>query len=340
MKTLLLILTLLQSVQDIYKSANADFDAGRWTEAAAKYEQVLKEDPSHIPSRFNLAVCLSKTEKIDEAIAIYRTLLEQNETIYEVRVNLALLLEQAGNRVEAGEQFQKALALRPDDVQAQINLGMFYLRGDETGKAYPYLSAAADKGFSSTELYVALSEAEHARKNEAKSREYLEKAIQLDPKNPKLLRQLATSYFEENNYANAAPLLEQLTKADPANPDYFYLLGKSYEELKAYPQALAALQQTLRIKADYFEAYGTIAAIFYAQEDWARAAQALSRVIELRPREGLAHFVLATCLDKLGNAKEAIVHYNKFLELDDGSNDARSFQARERAKTLDRRLKR
>jgi hypothetical protein len=28
------------------------------------------------------------------------------------------------------------------------------------------------------------------------------------------------------------------------------------------------------------------------------------------------------------------------LELDDGSNDARSFQARERARTLERRLKR
>ena len=64
------------------------------------------------------------------------------------------------------------------------------------------------------------------------------------------------------------------------------------------------------------------------------------RVIELRPREALAHFVLATCLDELGNAKDAVVHYNKFLELDDGSNDTRSFQARERAKTLDRRLKR
>jgi Flp pilus assembly protein TadD len=81
-------------------------------------------------------------------------------------------------------------------------------------------------------------------------------------------------------------------------------------------------------------------AIFYAQEDWPHAAQALTRVTELRPREALGHFVLATCLDKLGNAKDALVQYNKFLELDDGSNDTRSFQARERARTLERRLKR
>ena len=340
MKTIVLFLALTQSIQDVYKSANSDFDAGRWSEAASKYEQVLKEDGSHIPSRFNLAVCYSKTGKPDDAIAAYRTLLEQDSTIYEARTNLALLLEQTGKRAEAGEQFEKALALRPDDMQAQVNVGMFYLRGNETDKAYPHLIAAADKGAASAELYVALSEAEHAHKNEDKSREYLQRAIQLDPNNTKWIRQLAISYLDEKQVAKAIPVLEQLTKIESNNADYLYLLGKSYEEMKMYPQALATLQQVLRVKADYFEAYGTIAAIFYAQEDWARAAQALMRVIELRPREALAHFVLATCLDKLGNAKDAVVHYNKFLELDDGSNDTRSFQARERAKTLDRRLKR
>jgi hypothetical protein len=46
---------------------------------------------------------------------------------------------------------------------------------------------------------------------------------------------------------------------------------------------------------------------------------------------------MATSYDKLGNVPQALVNYNKFLELDDGSNDARSFQARQRAKTLERR---
>ena len=57
-------------------------------------------------------------------------------------------------------------------------------------------------------------------------------------------------------------------------------------------------------------------------------------------RSAIPEFVLATCLDQLGNAQEAIVHYNKFIELDDHSSDARSFQARERVRALDRRLKR
>jgi tetratricopeptide (TPR) repeat protein len=217
---------------------------------------------------------------------------------------------------------------------------MFYLRAHDDEKASSHLTHVVEKGLASEDLYLALSEIAHTRKNEVKSREYLEKAMQLDPKNAKLVHQLAASYSEENNYAKAAPLLEQLTKLEPGNADYFFLLGRSYQELKAYPQALSNLQQALRIKPDYFEAYGLISAIFYAQEDWPRAAQALTRLIELRPRDSVAHFVLATCLDKLGNIKEALLHYNKFLELDDGSSDTRSFQARQRAKTLESRLKR
>src|SRR5262245_31772790 len=131
MKTIFFLLVLLQSIEDVYKSANADFDAGKWADAATKYEQVLKEDPSHIPSRFNLAVSYAKAGRVDEAITSYRTLLKQNNTIYEAIVNLALLLDETGNRADAGEQFEKALTLRPDDAETELNLTMFYLRGKE-----------------------------------------------------------------------------------------------------------------------------------------------------------------------------------------------------------------
>src|SRR5262249_10285320 len=157
----------------IYTAANADFEAGRWEEAAAKYEAVLKEDAAHIPSRFNLAVCYTKLGNAERAIGTYRSLLTQNDSIYEAHVNLAILLEQAGKHNEAGEQYEKALGLRPDDAQAQINLAMFYMRGNDIDKAYPHLIVAENKGLASAELYLALGQAEHIRKNETKSREYL-----------------------------------------------------------------------------------------------------------------------------------------------------------------------
>ncbi len=79
MATIILVLALLQSVQDVYQSANADFDAGRWAEAAAKYEAVLKEDPRNFYSRFNLAVCFTRTGKTVavRVLSLVRVLLRQ-----------------------------------------------------------------------------------------------------------------------------------------------------------------------------------------------------------------------------------------------------------------------
>ena len=368
MIAIILILALFQSVEDTYKAASADFDAGRWSEAAAKYELVLKEDPTHIPSQFNLAVSYSKVGKASGAIAAYRKLLEQDGSLYEARTNLAILLDQNGMPADAAEQYEKALALRPDDPQAHFNIGMFYIRGHEIEKAYAHLTAAADKGLNFPELYVALSEAAHEQKDEAKSRAFLARASELDPANKNVRRQLgiayreagefakaievlrpllpesrvelAISYFDDKNYAEAAPLLEEVVKASPGNADYLYLLGRSYMELKVYPRVIVAMAQVVRIKPDYVEAYETVASVFLIQEDWTRAAQVLTRVVELKPTQAINHFVLATCLDKLGNVPDALLHYNKFLEYDDGSSDARSFQARQRARILEGRLKR
>src|SRR5437867_8944503 len=93
MAPLILVLALFQTAQDLYNSAATDFEAGRWAEAATKYESVLKEDTSHIPSRFNLAVCYTKLGNTDAAIAAYRTLLRQNAATYDTHITPASLRE-------------------------------------------------------------------------------------------------------------------------------------------------------------------------------------------------------------------------------------------------------
>ena len=210
MKSFILVLALLQSAPDLFKAANADFDAGRWADAAAKYELVLKEDPTHIPSQFNLAVSYSKAGNTSGAILAYRRLLEQDGNLYEARTNLAILLDQNGMPSDAAEQYEKALALRPDDPQAHFNIGMFYIRGREIEQAYPHLTTAAEKGLNFPELYVALSEAAHERKDEAKSRTYLEKASELDPANRNIRRQLGIVYREAGEFAKAIEVLRPL----------------------------------------------------------------------------------------------------------------------------------
>src|ERR1051326_5107176 len=112
---LLVLILALQSPADIFKAANADMDAGRYAEAAAKFEQVLKDDPSQIPSEFDLAVCYTKLGKSKEAEELYRKIIEHDSNIYEAHFNLGVLLRDLNNGTAADEEFVKAAALQPDN---------------------------------------------------------------------------------------------------------------------------------------------------------------------------------------------------------------------------------
>jgi tetratricopeptide (TPR) repeat protein len=363
MHTLFLILVLVQSFEDTYKAANSDMDAGRWADAAMKYELVLKDDPAHIPSRFNLAVCLTKLGDHRQAIDMYRRILEQDASIYEVRINLGLLLEGSA----ATEQFEQAVALRPDDAGPRLTLGMLYMRSNDVDKAYPHLIRAEQLGAETPELFIALSEAEHARNDDVRSRTYLERAGAIDPSNLNVRRQLgivyresgefakaiemfkeipearlelALSYFDNRSFHDAALIFEQMLQMEPRNVDVLYMLGKSYMEQKELPKAMLMLQRLIQLDPAYADAYSALGTIYYVREDWDDAARSFLRFVELKPGQAVAHYIIASSYDFLGNAKDAIVHYNKFLELDTGSSDVQSFQARQRLKLLESRLNR
>ena len=400
MKTIILLL-MLQSLQAAYDAATSDMAAGRWEDAAAKLEQIVKEDPKHIPSEFNLAVCYTKLGKVDRATELYQKILEQDGDVYEARINLGILMIDSGNTGGAEQQFARAADLRPQDpvpvlytarlfdrrgdansareayeqairrdpshAEARLEAGVFYLKRQEPENAFTNLYAAEQSGLATPELFIALSETEHARHHEDRALAYLERAANLDPDNKNVRRQLgilyreagqfekaietlkpllpdakvelAIAYFDDKKFSEAATLFEQLSAADSANADYLYFLGKSQMELKLYARAIASLQQVIQMKPNDPEAYGTLGSTYYMQEDWPHAITAFERFLEIRPKQPLAHFILATCYDKLGNARQALLNYNQFLEFDDGSSDARSFQARQRATFLERRLK-
>ena len=175
---LLMIAALLtQSLADIYKAATADLEAHRWSDAAQKYEQILKEDSTHVPTMFGLAVSYTNLNEPKRAAEIYSKLLEADGAVYEARVNFAWLLEKMGERAAAEEQMERAVALRPEDPKADMIAASFFTARNQLDRAHTHLLNAEQKGLRTAELYIALSQSETRLNHEAKSREYLDLRI-------------------------------------------------------------------------------------------------------------------------------------------------------------------
>ena len=365
MKTLLALLLLFQNPADLYKSAVADMDNGRWSEAAATFEKILRDDPNHIPTEFNLAVCYAKLEKLDEAKQVYRKILEQDASMYEAHFNLGVLLlqsgedkdaeqhfktaatirtddpdpvlyqarisEKAGDKTNAAHAYERAAQMKPNNADIRIAAITFYLNSQQIDRAYAHFQALQPPVPADTELRRRLGAAFRTARD-------FDKALEvLSPLGSDDNLELALVHFEMKQYEKAGTIFKLLAEKEPNNADYLYMLGKCQFETKQYRQAVPTLQRALKLNPEDIEAYSTLGTTYYFLEDWPNAIAMLERFSKARPRTALVYFLIATSYDKLGNVPQALVNYNKFLELDDGSNDARSFQARQRAKTLERR---
>ena len=85
----------LLPLEQVYDEAMASMELEEWGDAIEKLEAILAQEPSHVPTRFNLAVSLSESAQTERAIEVYRQTLERDETLFEARMNLAILFSRS-----------------------------------------------------------------------------------------------------------------------------------------------------------------------------------------------------------------------------------------------------
>jgi Tfp pilus assembly protein PilF len=83
---------------------------GRWPEAVTRYREAVERDPNDALYKHQLAVMLTKVGRVNDAVAVFTPLVGAAEAHY----NVGYLLHQQGQPMAAEEQFQRALALKPD----------------------------------------------------------------------------------------------------------------------------------------------------------------------------------------------------------------------------------
>ena len=101
--------------------------AGKNTEALKRSEEILKDQPRNLQTRFMRAVLLADLGRKPEAVAEYERMTQEYPEIPEPYNNLAVLLAAQGQLTRASALLQQALAAHPQYATAYENLGDIYL---------------------------------------------------------------------------------------------------------------------------------------------------------------------------------------------------------------------
>src|SRR6266481_7860459 len=125
-----------------FQAAVAQYDSGRFPEAAAALEALLREVPESFEVHELLGLVYAAQSQYSNASPHLEKAVRLKPGSDSGRMNLAINLMQLGKLQSAEAEFKKALELEPKNYDANHNLGELYVRSGKITAATPYLEQA------------------------------------------------------------------------------------------------------------------------------------------------------------------------------------------------------
>ena len=347
-------------------------DAGKYDEAVDLFQRAVAADPKDYVAHFNLALAYGFLNKDEEGVAEYRKTLELKPGLYEAETNGAILLLRLKRAEEALPWLEDAAQQKPAHARTRYHLAQALLQTGSPEKAQADFQAAleADPKLADAELGLAHALARQAKPDEAEP--HFRRAAELDTTYRNALLELAGLYdssghpdkaaaiyreFPDNSAARerlnqltlegylsagdadkALPLMAQKVAAEPANAELRMTYGRLLRDRKQYAAAAAQFSAAAKLKPADSKAWSELGGMLYMMGDFPQALAAYDRARDAGENTAGNWFLRAIILDKLKQQKPALEAYQRFLALSQGKNPDQEFQARQRARILQREI--
>lgn len=178
-------------------ASNAQFQLGRHyhvsgeLETAQKhYEKALEISPGHVNATTQLAALLTSRGDLQTAWQLLQGALKADPDSYTTWTNLGNLLMQAGESAEALDAYEKAVAIKPDHVPARYGAAIARASAGQLAAAETDLRALVAERPDLPDALASLGTVLAKTGRAGEARQYLERALQIQPDHAAARRQL------------------------------------------------------------------------------------------------------------------------------------------------------
>jgi tetratricopeptide (TPR) repeat protein len=227
-------------------------------EAVREAKLVLASDPRNADALDLLGSAYLFQNDPAKAIETYRRLAELFPRSAERHYALGVSL-MAGQQIsEARKEFETALALAPDHVEAVRALVNLDFRENRPDVALTRVQKQMAVAGRSPKLVLLLASVQGARGNKAGAEEAYQEAIRLDPAHAEAKLALANFYVTGGNLDQALPVIESALKTEKAAAAY-QLRGIILQSKGDLQGARQSYEQALALNPRYAEAANNLA---------------------------------------------------------------------------------
>lgn len=184
-------------------------------------QEQLARDPDYAPALAHLASLQFRSRQDEEAKRTIARLVEADPRSAPRRVMAGSIYLAHGRVRPADAEFKQAFALDPSD-QCAFNIGRSYLEFGKTKKALKQFAQAAELGSFPTLLLIAsaLLDAKHF----AEAGQYIDKAMQEDPRHPEPHLAKASLFSDMGNLAESRREVTEAERLASGRPEFAELL--------------------------------------------------------------------------------------------------------------------
>jgi tetratricopeptide (TPR) repeat protein len=315
-----------QKLDSQYQSAVAQYEAGRYADAAGKLEELLPHAPDSFEIHELLGLSYSSLSQDSKAIEHLEAAVRLRPNSAVARTNLGASLSHSGKTELAGEQFRKALELEPGDYDANHNLGEFYIQMGKIEDARPLLERAQRISSSSYDNGYDLAMADFltGRLNEARE---TVKGVAHTKDTGELHNLLGQIEEKDGKFIAAANEFETAAHMDPSDDNLFawgceLLLHRTYEPaIAVFEQATQRYPKSPRLSIG-------LGLSLYSRGKYDEAVRALLKAADLEPSDPRCYLFLSKAYDSSPNqAEDVIERFRRYAELKPGDAMAQYYLA-------------
>ena len=202
--------------------------------------------------------------------------------------NLGCFLDNLGEKKAALTHFREAVSIKPDYIEARVNLAG--VLGD----------------FGRSEEAVQL----------------LRDTVRMAPGNVPALNCLGFELARNGRNDDAIHCFNEALRIDPAFAEAYNNRGMELERRGFLDDALAQYNEALRLKPLSVETLINIGNVLYKKDDFDASEECYRRALEVAPGNVMAHFNLGILFEARGQPDRALECYNQVISLDPGFPEA------------------
>lgn len=257
---------------------------GHWRDSRSLAEHALSVTQGNFQAYNLLGTALQHEGESAEAEAAFRRALDIKPDCSECQINLATVLGGEGHLEEAALLFRLALQVNPEQSGARAHNG---------------LGAVLEK---QGDLAGATS--------------HLQEALRLNPDYAEAHNNLGAVYEKRGDLEAARSEFEHAVRLAPRYALARQNLGGVLQRQGDLDGAAEQLRQALRLQPDMIEARFKLAVVLATRGDLAEAAEQFGRVLEADPDFAEAHYDIGVVLAGMGEVERAVAHLERALALD------------------------